>query len=59
MRMLDNFFSLFGGGEPQGIPRSIKDGVTALRFATQRAVRRFPWHYWCLCTYNQSTQTQL
>lgn len=37
--MVADLFSLFGNGEPQGIPRSIKDGVNALRFATQRAVR--------------------
>jgi hypothetical protein len=36
--MLGDVFSFFNNGEPQGIPRSIKDGVNALRFATQRAV---------------------
>lgn len=42
-RMIGDLFSLFGGNsEPQGIPRSIKDGVNALRFATQRAVRPGP-----------------
>lgn len=35
--MIANF--LGGGGEPQGIPRSIKDGINGLRFAMQRALR--------------------
>lgn len=37
--MLGDIFSNFMNAEPQGIPRSIKDGVNAIRFATQRAVR--------------------
>lgn len=39
LRMIGDLISFFGSGEPQGIPRSIKDGVNALRYATQRAVR--------------------
>eukprot|EP00624_Nannochloropsis_granulata_P005626 evm.model.NODE_3998_length_11613_cov_18.861534.2 len=35
--MIANFLS--GGGEPKGIPRSIKDGINGLRFAMQRALR--------------------
>jgi len=35
--MIANF--LGGGGEPKGIPRSIKDGINGLRFAMQRALR--------------------
>jgi len=35
--MIANF--LGGGGEPKGIPRSIKDGINGLRFAMQRVLR--------------------
>ncbi len=38
--MVNDFIGgILGGGEPKGIPRSIKDGVNGLRFAMQRALR--------------------